>query len=76
MRLLNTLLLTAIIGTGYLPGCSSEDTLQDTRDGQKYKIVNIGGIKLMAENLNYKIGNSWCYGNDDSKCECTILNRQ
>jgi uncharacterized protein (TIGR02145 family) len=22
----------------------------------------------MAQNLNYKTGNSWCYGNEDSKC--------
>jgi len=64
-----TLLLTAIIGTSYLFGCSSENTLQDPRDGQKYKTVMIDGVRWMVENLNYKTGNSWCYDNDDSKCK-------
>jgi len=43
-------------------------TLIDSRDGQKYRIVNIGGKKWMKQNLNYQAGNSWCYGGDNSKC--------
>jgi len=40
----------------------------DSRNGQKYRAVVIGGKKWMAENLNYPAGNSWCYNNDNSKC--------
>jgi uncharacterized protein (TIGR02145 family) len=40
----------------------------DSRDGQKYRVVNIGGRIWMAQNLNYQpqTGNSWCYGNNNS----------
>jgi uncharacterized protein (TIGR02145 family) len=40
----------------------------DSRNGQKYRAVMVGGKTWMAQNLNYKTGNSGCYGNDDSKC--------
>jgi len=41
----------------------------DSRNGQKYRAVKIGEKRWMAENLNYQTGNSWCYGDDESKCK-------
>jgi len=48
----------------------SVDPFVDSRDGQRYRVVKIIGNKTwMAQNLNFKIVDSWCYGNNESNCE-------
>ena len=50
--------------------------LYDKRDGRTYKTIEINGITVMAENLNYAdedehsylVGNNWCYNNDTTNC--------
>ena len=57
-------------------GCASRQSLQeqtdsflDSRDGQRYPVITLGGQAWMGRNLAFAAEPSWCYEDRDDNCE-------
>jgi len=63
-------LLSAAVGWGDVAAQTkaAAGTFTDKRDGKKYKTTVIGDKTWMAQNLNIKTTNSWCYDGAESNC--------
>jgi len=58
------IILPCLIAVAQIGG----ETFTDMRDGKTYRMVKIGKMMWMAENLNFQTKNSWCYDDNASNC--------
>lgn len=56
-----------LIAIGFC-ACSEPNTVKD-KQGHKYQTVTINGVEWMAENLNTKTEDSWCWEDLSNYCD-------
>lgn len=49
---------------GHLVGCDTCRTLRDSRDGNIYRIVDVGGVNWLGDDLRYDNGSTECFRGD------------
>ena len=47
---------------------TAQERFTDPRDGYRYAVVAIGGVRWFAENLRYRTDDSRCYEGDEANC--------
>jgi uncharacterized protein (TIGR02145 family) len=48
---------------------TKRNVFTDTRDNQEYSFIDVDGTLWMADNLNYKSDDSYCYDAENAKCD-------
>ena len=50
------------------PKSKKKNEFKDLRDKQTYRTVKVAGLEWLADNLNYKVTDSFCFKDDDDQC--------
>jgi uncharacterized protein (TIGR02145 family) len=49
-------------------GPAAQERVTDPRDGYRYAVTTIGGVRWFAENLRFRTRDSRCYEGDEANC--------